>query len=159
MQERLAPRLQGVDFAQVPCSPLQRARRTCELAGYGERTELDARLLEWDNGDYEGRTSAEVYAQQRGWQLFRDGCPGGQSPTQVSARAGSLIAMLRGGEGHTLLFSSGRFLCMPAARWLGAKPAEACFMLDTANLSALGDEHTLQQLVIRPWNEAHHVQH
>lgn len=156
---RPAPRPPGHDFAQVLCSPQQRVRRCCELAGCVERAEFDARLLEWDNGDCEGRTSAEVYAQQPGWPLFRDGCPGGESPAQVSARADSLIATLRGGNGHTLPYSSGHFLRMLAARRLGLTPADgACFMLDTASLSAPGYEHTLQQPVIRLWNEIHHVQ-
>jgi broad specificity phosphatase PhoE len=157
---RLALRLQGHAFARVLCSPLQRARRTCELAGYGARAEIDARLLEWHYGDYEGLTSAEVHAQRPLWQLFRDGCPGGESPAQVAARADSLIATLRGGEGHTLVFSSGHFLRVLAARWLGRPATDgAHFMLDTASLSALGYEHTVQQPAIRLWNEARHVQH
>jgi broad specificity phosphatase PhoE len=156
---RLALRLQVHDFARVLCSPLQRARRTCELAGYGARADIDARLLEWNYGDYEGRTSAEVHAGRPDWQLFRDGCPGGETPAQVAARADSVIASLRDGNGSTLLFSSGHFLRMLAARWLGLAPADgARFMLDTASLSALGYEHTLQQPVIRLWNETRHVQ-
>jgi broad specificity phosphatase PhoE len=152
---RLALRLQGRAFARVLCSPLQRARRTCELAGYGARAEIDARLLEWHYGDYEGLTSAEVHAQRPLWQLFRDGCPGGESPAQVAARADSLIATLRGGEGHVLLFSSGHFLRMLAARWLGLEPSGRC---------AAGHRHRqpqacwatntrLQQPVIRLWND------
>lgn len=157
---RLAPRLQGLAFVRVLCSPLQRARRTCELAGYGVRAEIDPRLLEWDYGDYEGRTSTEVHAARPDWQLFRDGCPGGESPAQVAARADSLIATLRdGSSGHWLLFSSGHFLRMLAARWLGLAPAEgARFMLDTASLSAMGYEHTLRQPVLRLWNDTQHVQ-
>ena len=87
---RLALRLQGLEFARVLCSPLQRARHTCELAGYGARAAIDARLVEWNYGDYEGRTSAEVHAQRPDWQLFRDGCPGGETPAQVAARADSV---------------------------------------------------------------------
>jgi probable phosphoglycerate mutase len=155
---QLAPRLQGLGFERVLCSPLQRARRTCELAGYGARAEIDARLLEWDYGDYEGRTSAEVHARRPGWSLFRDGCPGGESPAQVAARADSLIATLRSGAGHALLFSSGHFLRLLAARWLGRPAADgAHFMLDTASVSALGYEHTRQQPVIRLWNDTRHV--
>ena len=156
---RLALRLQGLAFERMLCSPLQRARRTCELAGFGQRAERDARLVEWDYGDYEGRTSAEVDAARPGWMLFRDGCPGGESRQQVAARADSLIATLRGGTGNTLLFSSGHFLRMLAARWLGLAPADgARFMLETASLSALGYEHTPQQPVIRLWNDTQHVQ-
>jgi probable phosphoglycerate mutase len=156
---RLAPRLQGLGFERVLCSPLQRTRHTCELAGYGARAEIDARLLEWDYGDDEGHTSAEVHAQRPGWLLFRDGCPGGETPAQVAARADSLIATLRRDEGHTLLFSSGHFLRLLAARWLGLEPADgARFMLDTASVSALGYEHSRQQPVIRLWNDTRHVQ-
>ena len=155
---RLGARLRGEVFACVLCSPLQRARRTCELAGFGAGAEADARLLEWDYGDYEGRTSAEIHATRPGWQLFRDGCPGGESPAQVAARADRLIATLRGVAGDTLLFSSGHFLRMLAARWLGLAPAAgALWMLDTASLGVLGYEHTLQQPVIRLWNDTGHV--
>ena len=154
----LGQRLQGQAFAQVLCSPLQRARQTCELAGFGPRARTDARLLEWNYGDYEGRTSTEIHAGRPGWQLFRDGCPDGESPAQVAARADSLVATLRGLDGDTLLFSSGHFLRMLAARWLGLAPDEgARFMLDTASLSMLGYEHTTQQPAIRLWNDTGHV--
>ncbi len=156
---RLGLRLQGRHFERVLCSPLQRARRTCELAGCGAHAEIDARLLEWDYGAYEGRTSAEVHATRPGWQLFRDGCPGGETPAQVAARADSLIAALRALEGDALLFSSGHFLRMLAARWLGLAPgAGAQFALDTASLGVLGYEHTLQQPVLRLWNDTGHVE-
>ena len=154
----LAPRLQTLRFTQVLCSPLQRAWQTCELAGFGTRAERDARLLEWDYGAYEGRTSAQILAERPDWQLFRDGCPGGESPAQVAARADSLVATLRGAQGDTLIFSSGHFLRMLAVRWLGLAPAEAArFALDTASLSMLGYEHTLQQPVLRLWYDTAHV--
>jgi probable phosphoglycerate mutase len=157
---RLALRLQGLKFARVLCSPLQRARHTCELAGYGERAAIDNRLVEWNYGDYEGRTSAEVHAQRPDWQLFRDGCPGGETPAQVAARADRVIATLRDGSGSALLFSSGHFLRMLAARWLDLAPADGVrFLLDTASLSAMGYEHTLRQPAVRLWNETRHVQH
>jgi probable phosphoglycerate mutase len=156
---RLAWRLQGLEFARVLCSPLQRARHTCELAGFGARATIDARLVEWNYGDYEGRTSAEVHAQRPDWQLFRDGCPGGETPAQVAARADSVIGTLRDRSGSTLLFSSGHFLRMLAARWLGLAPADgAGFALDTASLSTLGYEHTLRQPAVRLWNDTQHVQ-
>jgi len=156
--------LQGLPFARVLCSPLQRAVRTCELAGFGTLAELDARLVEWNYGDYEGRTSAEIHASRPGWWLFRDGCPGGESVDQVAARADSLIATLRDGDGdgdgNALLFSSGHFLRMLAVRWLGLPPADgARFMLDTASVSVLGYEHTLQQPVVRLWNDTRHAEH
>lgn len=156
---RLGVRLQAQVFDRVLCSPLQRARRTCELAGFGTRAQTDARLLEWNYGDYEGRTSGQIHAERAGWQLFRDGCPGGESPAQVAARADSLIGTLRGAPGDVLLFSSGHFLRMLAARWLALAPADgALFMLDTASLSVLSYEHALQQPVIRLWNDTQHVQ-
>lgn len=156
---RLGPRLAGLAFGTVLCSPLQRARRTCALAGFGAVAQTDARLLEWDYGDYEGRTSAEIHAQRPDWRLFRDGCPGGETVAQVAARADSLIATLRALPGDLLLFSSGHFLRMLAARWLGLPPAEgARFALDTASLGTLGYEHGLDQPVIRLWNDTRHVQ-
>jgi probable phosphoglycerate mutase len=156
---RLGPRLAGLAFGTVLCSPLQRARCTCALAGFGAVAQTDARLLEWNYGDYEGRTSAEIHAQRPDWRLFRDGCPGGETVAQVAARADSLIATLRALPGDLLLFSSGHFLRMLAARWLGLPPAEgARFALDTASLGALGYEHGLDQPVIRLWNDTRHVQ-
>ena len=154
----LVPRLQAGRFARVLCSPLQRAWHTCELAGFGTRAERDGRLVEWDYGDYEGLTSAQILALRPDWQLFRDGCPGGESPEQVAARADSLIDTLRGLEGDTLLFSSGHFLRMLAARWLGLTPAAgALWTIDTASLGILGYEHQRQQPAIRLWNDTGHV--
>jgi len=156
---RLGTRLQGLAFARVLCSPLQRARQTCELAGFGAAAQPDTRLVEWDYGDYEGLTSARIHTLRPGWQLFRDGCPGGETVDQVAARADSLVATLRSQPGDVLLFSSGHFLRMLAARWLGLPPAEgARFALDTASLGALGYEHTLQEPVLRLWNDTRHVQ-
>ena len=156
----LVPRLQAGRFARVLCSPLQRAWHTCELAGFGTRAERDARLVEWDYGDYEGLTSAQILAQRPDWQLFRDGCPGGESVAQVAARADSLVQTLRSadGDGDVLLFSSGHFLRMLAVRWLGLEPgAGALLGIDTASLGMLGYEHRLQQPVIRLWNDTAHV--
>ena len=155
---RLGERLRLQRFDRVLCSPLQRAQRTCELAGFGSRAELDARLLEWDYGDYEGRTRDTIQATRPDWRLFRDGCPGGESPAQVAARADSLIATLRPLPGDTLLFSSGHLLRMLAARWLGLAPAAGALLaLDTASLSVLGYEHALQQPVLRLWNDTTHA--
>lgn len=154
----LAARLQPRRFTRVLCSPLQRAVQTCALAGYGTRAEPDARLVEWHYGDYEGLTSAQILAQQPDWQLFRDGCPGGESPAQVAARADSLVETLRGAHGDVLLFSSGHLLRMLAVRWLGLAPdAGALLGIDTASLGMLGYEHRLQQPVIRLWNDTAHV--
>src|SRR5262245_25736306 len=100
----LGKRLQGLTFAQVWTSPLQRALRTCELAGFGAAAEIDPDLVEWDYGQYEGRRTADIHAELPGWQLFRDGCPGGESPEQVGARADRVIKRVRAVRGDVLLF-------------------------------------------------------
>ena len=154
----LTPRLAGLNFARVFTSPLQRAARTCELAGYAQVAEVDQDLVEWNYGEYEGRTSAEIEQQRPGWQLFRDGCPGGESPQQVAARADQVINRLRMISGDALVFSSGHFLRVLTARWLGCEPgAGRFFSLNTASLSALGYEHNLSGPVIRRWNDTRHV--
>ena len=117
---RLGERLQGLTFDHVFTSPLIRAHRTCELAGFGEQAVIDPDLVEWDYGDYEGKTTAEIRAQRPGWQLFRDGCPSGESVEAVSARADRVVAKLRSDGGRTLLFSSGHFIRVLTVRWLGA---------------------------------------
>jgi broad specificity phosphatase PhoE len=155
---RLGERLRGSTFARVFTSPLQRARRTCELAGFGTVAEVDGDLLEWNYGRYEGRRTAEIHAERPSWQLFRDGCPGGESPDQVGARADRVVSHVRAVRGDVLVFSSGHFLRVFAARWLGLEPAGGrYFLLSTASLSALGYEHNLSEPVIRLWNETHHV--
>jgi probable phosphoglycerate mutase len=154
---RLGPRLQGLTFAAVLTSPLRRAVRTCELAGFGSAAEIEADLVEWNYGAYEGRTSAEIHAERPDWQLFRDGAPEGESPDQVGARADRLIRRVRAIDGNTLLFASGHFLRVFAARWLGLEPAAGrYFFLGTASLSALGYEHDHSDPVVRLWNETLH---
>ncbi len=157
---RLEDRLKGQAFAKVLTSPLLRARRTCELAGFGAVAEVDRDLVEWNYGEYEGRCTAEILAQRPDWQLFRDGCPGGESPDQVAVRADRIVGRLRAVAGDVLLFSSGHFLRMLAGRWIGLelKADARSFMLSTASLSALGYEHSLSQPVIRLWNETRHVE-
>ena len=155
---RLAERLRGLGFARVFTSPLQRATRTCELAGFASRAEIDRDLVEWDYGEYEGRRTAEIQVDRPGWQVFRDGCPGGEAPDQVGARADRVVGRVRAVEGNVLLFSSGHFLRTLAARWLGLEPAAgALFALSTASVSVLGYEHDLSEPVIRLWNEVHPV--
>ena len=155
---QLAERLKGLTFDKVFCSPLQRARRTCELAGFGSAAEIDSNLLEWDYGQYEGLRSAEIHAKTPDWQLFRDGCPGGESPQEVAARADQVVNRVRGVQGNVLLFSSGHFLRVLAARWLDLPPdGGRFFALSTASLSALGYEHNLTQPVIRLWDDTRHV--
>src|SRR5882724_10399305 len=154
----LGERLIGLGFTKVFTSPLQRAARTCELAGFGAVAEVDRDLLEWNYGQYEGRRTTEVHAKRPDWQLFRDGCPGGESPDQVGGRVDRVLSRLRAVQGDVLLFSSGHFLRVLAARWLGLEPAAGrFFLLSTASLSALGHEHDRTQPVIRLWNDTRHV--
>jgi broad specificity phosphatase PhoE len=156
---QLGQRLGGLSFAKVFTSPLQRAVRTCELAGFPAIAEVDRDLLEWNYGDYEGRRTAEIYLERPDWQLFRDGCPGGESPTQVGARADRVVRRLRAIQGDVLLFSSGHFLRVLAARWLGLEPAAGrFFLLSTASVSVLSYEHNLPEPVIRLWNDTRHVE-
>ena len=157
--QRLRERLSGLKFNSVFTSPLQRARRTSELAGFGSRAAIVPDLVEWDYGEYEGRTSVQIHGEWPDWQLFRDGCPGGESPERVAARADRVVDLVRAVSGNVLLFSSGHFLRMLAARWCQVEPIANArpFMLDTASLSALGYEHSLSQPVIRLWNDTHHL--
>jgi len=154
----LGERLKGLSVADVFTSPLRRAARTCELAGFASVAKPDPDLFEWDYGRYEGLTSAEIHRQQRDWQLFRDGCPGGESPVQVRARADSVVRRIRAIEGNVLVFSSGHFLRMLAASWLGLESAAgSCFSLSTASLSTLGYEHGQSEPVIWLWNDTDHL--
>lgn len=157
--QALAERLCGLSIARVFTSPLQRAARTCELAGFGDRAETDRDLVEWDYGEYEGRRTPDIQTDHTDWQLFRDGCPGGESPPQVGLRADRVIQRVRDVGDNVLVFSSGHFLRAFAARWLGLEVAIGrCFMLSTASLSEVGYEHKLSQPVIRLWNDARHVE-
>lgn len=156
---RLGLRLQGMSFVKVFTSPLQRAIRTCELAGFGAVAEVDEDLVEWDYGRYEGMRSAEILADRPGWQLFRDGCPDGESPEEVGLRADRVVERVRAAGGDVLVFSSGHFIRVLAARWLELGPGSAgkYLLLNTSSLSALGYEHKLSQPVISLWNDDHHV--
>jgi broad specificity phosphatase PhoE len=156
---QLGERLRGLTFAKVYTSPLQRAARTCELAGFGAVAAVDRDLVEWDYGQYEGRRTAEIQAERPGWLLFRDGCPGGESPAQASARADRVVRRLRAVQGDVLLFSSGHFIRVLATRWIGLEVTANArrFMLSTASLSAVGYENELARPVIRLWNETNHV--
>ena len=154
----LGPRLAGLTFAKVFTSPLQRATRTCELAGFAAAAEVDRDLVEWNYGDYEGLRTAEIHEKRPEWQLFRDGCPGGESPDQIGARADRVVSRVRAVKGDVLIFSSGHFLRVLAARWLGLEPVNgSLFMLKTASLSALGYENELSQPVISLWDDTSHL--
>lgn len=155
---RLERRLEGVEFAQVFTSPLQRAKRTCELAGFGSRAEVDPDLVEWNYGAYEGLRTEDIRAKNPDWEIFRDGFPGGESLDQIAARADRVIERARSVDGAVLLFSSGHFLRVLAARWLGLKPQGArYFLLDTASLSTLTYEHNVAEPAIGLWNDTHHL--
>ena len=136
-------------------SPLQRARRTCELAGFGDVAEVDRDLVEWNYGDYEGRRTVDIRKERPDWQLFRDGCPGGESPKDITLRADRVVRRVRLVEGNVLIFSSGHFLRVFATRWIGLDPSlhAGLFMLSTASLSALGYESDRSKSVIRFWND------
>jgi probable phosphoglycerate mutase len=155
---RLAERLKGIAFEKVFTSPLQRAVRTSQLSGLSARAELDRDLLEWNYGEYEGRRTSEIRAERPDWQLFRDGCPGGESPQQVGARADRVVKRVRAIRGNALIFSSGHILRVLSARWLGVEPAAGRYLsLSTASLSVLGYEHDLSRPVIQLWNESDHL--
>jgi probable phosphoglycerate mutase len=151
----LGERLKGFTFDRVFASPLQRAARTCELAGFGDAAKVDPDLLEWDYGDYEGRKTSEILSERPGWLLFRDGCPNGEQPADVGRRADRIIARLRAADDRAIVFSSGHFLRVLAARWLGLAPSEGrLFKLDTASVSVLAYEHgSDEEPAIALWNE------
>jgi broad specificity phosphatase PhoE len=138
-------------FALVLTSPLERARETCRLAGYGDRAQIDANLKEWDYGDYEGRTTADIQTEVPGWSLWTAGVPHGETIDQVAARAEAVIARAGQAEGDVLLFAHGHILRILTARWLSLTPdAGRLFALGTASLGTLGYERTTH--VIARWN-------
>jgi probable phosphoglycerate mutase len=155
---KLRGRLEGIAFSEVLVSPLQRARRTCELAGFAAVAKLDPDLMEWNYGDDEGLTTAQIRRDRPGWSLFRDACPGGESLSAVGDRADRVIARLRADGGRILLFGHGHFSRILATRWIGLAPENAShFLLSTASLSILGYEHTLDDPAIKLWNDDHHL--
>jgi broad specificity phosphatase PhoE len=156
--QSLGRRLKGATFARVLTSPLSRASRTCELAGFGDQAEADPDLQEWDYGRYEGRRTVDIRQERPGWSLFRDGCPGGESVEAIGTRADRVVARLRAVTGDVLVFSHGHILRVLAARWLGLPAGDArLFVLSTAALSILGYEHSPDEPAIRLWNDHLHV--
>lgn len=151
---QLAERLREFSFARVFTSPLQRAAKTCELAGFGKIAEVDADLVEWDYGRLEGKLTSDIVKELPGWDLFRDGCPDGESPQDAAARADRFIARVRGLEGDVLAFSSGHISRMIAARWLGLAPAHGrIFFCAPASVGVLGFEHNRrEEPIILLWN-------
>jgi probable phosphoglycerate mutase len=157
--ELLGQRLRGRPFAKVFASPLQRARHTCELAGFGEDAVVEPGLVEWDYGEYEGLTSKQIRQRDPNWDLFRGGCPGGESVQQISARADRVITKFRAVDGDVLAFASGHILRVIAARWLGLDASFGRYLaLDTATLSIVSYLHGPDDPVVRLWNDASHLQ-
>jgi broad specificity phosphatase PhoE len=150
----LRERLRRFSFVRVFTSPLQRASKTCELAGFGAVAEVDHDLIEWDYGRLEGTRTNDVVKERPGWELYREGCPGGESPEEVATRADRFIDRIRGIKGDVLAFSSGHIIRMLAARWLGLAPASGrVFYCCPASVGVLGFEHdSREQPVIRLWN-------
>jgi probable phosphoglycerate mutase len=147
----LKPVLAKETFARVLTSPLQRARETCELAGLAEDAEIDRDLVEWNYGEYEGLTPKQIHAKAPGWMIFSDGCPGGESPEQVGARADRVIAKVRALKGDVALFAHGHIFRVFAARWLGLPAAAGRhFLLDTATLSILSYYRDIP--AVKRWN-------
>ena len=152
LAQRLAPRLGERRFALVLTSPLRRAVETCKLAGLEEQAQVQEDLREWDYGDYEGLTTAEIHRQRPGWSLWRDGCPNGETSAYVGARADRVLGEVRAADGDGVAFGHGHMLRVLAARWLGLSPEDgALFALGTGTLSTLGYEHGTA--VIRSWSE------
>ena len=151
LAERMRPVLAGHAFGLVLCSPMQRARETCELAGLGAAAVIEPDLAEWNYGEYEGITTAKIQETRPGWLIFRDGCPGGESPEQVAARADRVIARARAAYGDVALFAHGHVLRVLGARWIGlAASAGQHLLLDTGTLCVLGDYRGVPALKV--WN-------
>jgi broad specificity phosphatase PhoE len=150
----LGERLRAVKFDRVFTSPRERARQTCELAGLGFSAEVESDLKEWDYGDYEGKRSADIRVARPDWNLFRDGCPHGEAPSQVSERADRVIARFHALDGNIALFTHGHFGRVLGARWIGLPLTHAQqLLLDTASISVLGYEHNLAEVpAIILWN-------
>ncbi len=147
----IGSKLAGRDFGLVLTSPLVRARDTCALAGFGEHARVEPNLREWDYGDFEGRTTAEIRSERPEWFLWRDGVPGGETIAEVAGRAQAVIAEATGAGGDVLLFSHGHLLRILAACWLGLQPdAGRLLALGTASISTLGYERDTR--VITRWN-------
>ena len=155
---RFGERLRGLAVVKVFTSPLQRVTRTCELAGFKDVAAVDPDLVEWNYGEYEGKTAAEIVKERPDWQSFRDGYPGGDTAALVGVRADRVLSRVRAIDGNVLLFSSGRFMRVLAARWLALAPdAGRFFLLGTASLSTLGYEDSRSQPVVRLWNDRSHL--
>ena len=149
----LQVRLAEMSFSDVFTSPLQRARRTCELAGFGALAKADPDLVEWGYGEYEGRRTAEILAADPTWRPFEAGYPGGETAADVGVRADRIISRARACSGNVLLFGHRDMFRILAARWLQFAPIEGRrFYLDTGGISVLGYDHNLNEPAVRLWN-------
>ncbi|MFZ4115181.1 MAG: histidine phosphatase family protein [Chthoniobacterales bacterium] len=160
--QQLGKRLEKKSFAHVFSSPLQRAMKTAAIAGFENAVKPEPLLLEWNYGEYEGWTTKEIHQKEPDWLIFKNGCPGGESPDQVATRCDQLIQKIQllqqETPGETLLFAHAHILRMVATRWLGQPPKSgALYVLSTASLSILGYEHNLSEHVIRLWNDTSHL--
>lgn len=152
--KKLGQNLKHFKPAHVFTSPLQRAKRTCDLAGFGSTAVIDPDLIEWDYGDFEGITTAEIRSKYPDWNVFRDGCPGGESVVMIGARADRMIAKLRALNADAMIFSSGHFSRVFAARWIGLPAAAGRhLLLGTATLSILSYDHGFDEPAIKLWND------
>ncbi len=150
----LAPRLADLRFDRVLCSPMQRARRTAELALPHSPVELEDDLTEWDYGAYEGRKTIDIQSERPGWRLFRDGCPGGEMLDAVSKRADRVIGRVRTSGGNVGIVAHREILRILAVRWIGLAAIEARgLLLGTASLSILGYDHDLAETALHAWNQ------
>jgi broad specificity phosphatase PhoE len=151
LAQRMRPVLATNAFELVLCSPMQRARETCELAGLGDKAIIDSDLVEWNYGEYEGLTPKQIHEKALDWLIFRDGCPGGEMPEQVGVRVDRVVARVRAVEGNIALFAHGHVLRVLVARWIGLPPgAGQHFLLDTGTLSVLSYYYELP--AVRVWN-------
>ncbi|MFY2562380.1 histidine phosphatase family protein [Corallococcus terminator] len=158
MAALLGSPLRAWTFAQVWSSPLSRAFETCALAGYGDAAQRRDDLMEWDYGDHEGHTSAEIRVEHPGWTLWKDGVPHGETARQVGARADRVIADAREEKGDILIFSHGHFLRVLASRWLGLPPEDGrLFLLSTGSISVLGSDGDAAQPALAGWNDTTHL--
>jgi probable phosphoglycerate mutase len=155
LARQLQPILAREKFVMVLTSPLQRARETCELAGLGTVASVDRDLMEWNYGEYEGLTTEQIRQTRPDWSVFRDGCPGGESPLQVSVRADRIVSRVRAMDGNVALFSHGHILRVLAARWINLSASYGeNFLLDTATLNVLG--YYRESPAFKIWNAPLH---
>jgi len=156
---KLGERLRSHSFSAVFTSPLQRARKTCELCGFGAVARVVPDLMEWDYGDYEGKRAAEIRASRPDWRLFRDGCPGGETPADIAARADRVMPLLESAGGDAIVFAHGHLLRVLMARWMKIPlDISGRCSLDPASLSILGRDHHTLDPVIERWNDTAHLE-